>query len=73
MCRGLVGKSCSRLGPMLRVDVLAVEKTVGGLRPLLIGSMCRRLAMTGVARLLRLTSQRHVAQTNVRMVQKKDV
>ena len=36
-----------------RCEVLAAEKTTGGLRPLQMGSVCRRIAMSGVCRLLR--------------------
>jgi hypothetical protein len=40
-----------------RCEVLAAEKTTGGLRPLQMGSVCRRIAMSAVCSLLRLDVQ----------------
>ena len=38
-------------------EVIAAEKLSGGLRPLQMGSVCRRISMSGICRLLRIDVQ----------------
>ena len=56
-----------------RSELITPTKLDGGLRPLLIGSMCRRIAMKGVARLVRSELLQHAGQTNWVQVRKTDV